>query len=152
MKTGLRIMPHSGGLVGKGIYFASQAAKSMGYCGCDRDGHRLMFLTEVVLGKEHYIYTPDGSIRKPPNGYDSVVAFGTHDSIETELKLHSIWTFLISLFLQFQLGMPPKRKAASQASNTRAKVSRQEQKEKDTIMRTVSGSPNFTMAQIIQQI
>ncbi|THD19940.1 Poly [ADP-ribose] polymerase [Fasciola hepatica] len=31
LKNGLRIMPHSGGLVGKGIYFASQANKSMGY-------------------------------------------------------------------------------------------------------------------------
>mgnify|MGYP001793879321 CR=1 FL=1 len=31
LKGGLRIMPHSGGRVGKGIYFASEAAKSLGY-------------------------------------------------------------------------------------------------------------------------
>ena len=31
MKTGLRIMPHSGGRVGKGIYFASEHSKSAGY-------------------------------------------------------------------------------------------------------------------------
>jgi hypothetical protein len=28
LKTGLRIMPHSGGRVGKGIYFASENGKS----------------------------------------------------------------------------------------------------------------------------
>jgi poly [ADP-ribose] polymerase 2/3/4 len=33
LKTGLRIMPHSGGRVGKGIYFASENAKSAGYVG-----------------------------------------------------------------------------------------------------------------------
>ena len=31
MKSGLRIMPHSGGRVGKGIYFASENSKSAGY-------------------------------------------------------------------------------------------------------------------------
>ncbi|KAG0710973.1 Poly [ADP-ribose] polymerase 3 [Chionoecetes opilio] len=31
LKAGLRIMPHSGGLVGKGIYFASEHAKSSRY-------------------------------------------------------------------------------------------------------------------------
>ncbi|MPC71436.1 Poly [ADP-ribose] polymerase 3 [Portunus trituberculatus] len=31
LKAGLRIMPHSGGLVGKGIYFASEHAKSSWY-------------------------------------------------------------------------------------------------------------------------
>ena len=31
LKSGLRIMPHSGGRVGKGIYFASENAKSAGY-------------------------------------------------------------------------------------------------------------------------
>jgi len=30
LKTGLRIMPHSGGRVGKGIYFASENSKSAG--------------------------------------------------------------------------------------------------------------------------
>lgn len=31
LKSGLRIMPHSGGRVGKGIYFASECSKSAGY-------------------------------------------------------------------------------------------------------------------------
>ena len=31
LKTGLRIMPHSGGRVGKGIYSASENSKSAGY-------------------------------------------------------------------------------------------------------------------------
>ncbi len=31
LKSGLRIMPHSGGLMGKGIYFASECSKSAGY-------------------------------------------------------------------------------------------------------------------------
>jgi len=31
LKNGMRIMPHSGGRVGKGIYFASENAKSAGY-------------------------------------------------------------------------------------------------------------------------
>ena len=31
LTSGLRIMPHSGGRVGKGIYFASENSKSVGY-------------------------------------------------------------------------------------------------------------------------
>lgn len=31
LTSGLRIMPHSGGRVGKGIYFASENSKSAGY-------------------------------------------------------------------------------------------------------------------------
>jgi len=31
LKSGLRIMPHSGGRVGRGIYFASENAKSAAY-------------------------------------------------------------------------------------------------------------------------
>lgn len=31
LTSGLRIMPHSGGRVGKGIYFASENSKSIGY-------------------------------------------------------------------------------------------------------------------------
>ena len=31
LKTGLRIMPHSGGRVGRGIYFASENSKSAAY-------------------------------------------------------------------------------------------------------------------------
>lgn len=34
LKSGLRIMPHSGGRVGRGIYFASENCKSAGYGEC----------------------------------------------------------------------------------------------------------------------
>ncbi|KAJ8361169.1 hypothetical protein SKAU_G00176940 [Synaphobranchus kaupii] len=75
LKSGLRIMPHSGGRVGKGIYFASENCKSAGYVSTsNRTG--VMFLNEVALGKEHTIIRDNCSLQKPPNGYDSVVARG----------------------------------------------------------------------------
>ncbi|KAK4322190.1 hypothetical protein Pmani_006989 [Petrolisthes manimaculis] len=85
LKSGLRIMPHSGGMVGKGIYFASENAKSSLYVsphygefeGESRIG--FMFLVEVALGKEHSILTPDGSLTRAPPGYDSVVARGSSE-------------------------------------------------------------------------
>ncbi|XP_068215494.1 protein mono-ADP-ribosyltransferase PARP3-like [Palaemon carinicauda] len=82
LKAGLRIMPHSGGLVGRGIYFASEHAKSSWYV-CSHYGTfegennvGFMFLVEVALGKEHSITKSDGSLRKAPDGYDSIVARG----------------------------------------------------------------------------
>ncbi|KAK4310466.1 hypothetical protein Pmani_017995 [Petrolisthes manimaculis] len=85
LKAGLRIMPHSGGLVGKGIYFASEHAKSSWYVSAHDEkfeGERnigFMFLVEVALGKESSILTPDGSLKKAPPGYDSVVARGSSE-------------------------------------------------------------------------
>ena len=68
-------MPHSGGRVGRGIYFASENSKSAGYVECaGRTG--IMFLNEVALGKEYHITKDDPSLRKAPAGYDSVVAQG----------------------------------------------------------------------------
>jgi len=68
-------MPHSGGRGGKGIYFASENAKSAGYVG--RAGNTgIMFLSEVALGKEHHILQDDCTLRTPPSGYDSIVARG----------------------------------------------------------------------------
>lgn len=76
LKSGLRIMPHSGGRVGRGIYFASENRKSSGYVAtCKNTG--IMFLNEVALGKEYTITKDDCSLKKPPAGYDSVVARGT---------------------------------------------------------------------------
>lgn len=37
LKSGLRIMPHSGGRVGRGIYLASEHSKSAGYGACVRE-------------------------------------------------------------------------------------------------------------------
>lgn len=38
-----------------------------------------MFLNEVALGKEYTIRIDDPSLRKAPNGYDSVVARGRQE-------------------------------------------------------------------------
>jgi len=76
LSTGLRIMPHSGGRVGKGIYFASENSKSAGYVGTTSDNVGFMFLNEVALGKQHFINKDDSSLRCPPKGFDSVVAKG----------------------------------------------------------------------------
>ncbi|XP_015273217.1 PREDICTED: poly [ADP-ribose] polymerase 3 [Gekko japonicus] len=77
LKSGLRIMPHSGGRVGKGLYFASENSKSACYVGTTSKQVGIMFLNEVALGKEYRITRDDPSLRKPPDGYDSVVACGT---------------------------------------------------------------------------
>jgi len=75
LKSGLRIMPHSGGRVGKGLYFASENSKSANYVRCAGD-IGVMFLNEVVLGKEHPIFQDDSSLIEAPPGYDSIVAKG----------------------------------------------------------------------------
>jgi len=76
LNTGLRIMPHSGGRVGRGIYFASESGKSAGYVACNAKGEGFMFLTEVALGKEHHITMDDSSLKSPPKGFDCVIAQG----------------------------------------------------------------------------
>ncbi|XP_071815911.1 protein mono-ADP-ribosyltransferase PARP3-like [Apostichopus japonicus] len=79
LKSGLRIMPHSGGRVGRGIYFASEHSKSAGYVGCTNKGVGIMFLNEVALGKEHHISRDDSSLRIAPSGYDSIIAKGQQE-------------------------------------------------------------------------
>ncbi|XP_042309742.1 protein mono-ADP-ribosyltransferase PARP3 isoform X2 [Sceloporus undulatus] len=76
LKSGLRIMPHSGGRVGKGLYFASENSKSAGYVCPTSKRVGIMFLNEVALGKEYRILHDDPSLRKPPDGHDSVLACG----------------------------------------------------------------------------
>lgn len=82
LKSGLRIMPHSGGRVGRGIYFASENAKSAGYVGTTKHANTtvgIMFLNEVCLGREHHIKQDDHTLRKAPNGYDCVIAQGQQE-------------------------------------------------------------------------
>lgn len=55
-------MPHSGGRVGKGIYFASENGKSAGYVGTTSDNVGFMFLCEVPLGKMHEINKDNSSL------------------------------------------------------------------------------------------
>lgn len=75
LKSGLRIMPHSGGRVGAGIYFASENSKSAGYVGhVGKDG--IMFLNEVCLGKEYHVDTNQCHLKAAPKGYDCVIAQG----------------------------------------------------------------------------
>ncbi|KAK3734446.1 hypothetical protein RRG08_029121 [Elysia crispata] len=78
LKTGLRIMPHSGGRVGRGIYFASENNKSAGYVGTAQ-GKGIMFLNEVAIGKEHRITQDDSSLKVAPAGFDSVLACGQQE-------------------------------------------------------------------------
>lgn len=89
LKSGLRIMPHSGGRVGKGIYFASMCQKSASYVSCTNQNIGFMFLTEVAIGKQHVITADDSSLKKAPNGYDSVLAKGRLEpdsSLDTHLE------------------------------------------------------------------
>ncbi|XP_008258966.1 protein mono-ADP-ribosyltransferase PARP3 isoform X2 [Oryctolagus cuniculus] len=93
LSSGLRIMPHSGGRVGKGIYFASENSKSASYvtgmqCGPHYVGY--MFLGEVALGREHHITTDSSGLKRPPPGFDSVIARGHTEpdpTQDTELEL-----------------------------------------------------------------
>lgn len=73
--SGLRIMPHSGGRVGKGIYLASENGKSVYYVGWSGPTG-VMFLAEAALGREHTITRDDSSLKAPPKGYDCIVARG----------------------------------------------------------------------------
>lgn len=76
LKSGLRLMPHSGGRVGRGIYFASENGKSSAYVGTTSNNIGIMFLNEVALGKEKEITRDDSSLKSAPTGFDSVVAKG----------------------------------------------------------------------------
>lgn len=79
LKSGLRIMPHSGGRIGAGIYSASMWEKSVTYT---RPGmwvgkqRTIMFLAEVALGEVAWIDKDDPSLRVAPAGKHSVVALG----------------------------------------------------------------------------
>ncbi|XP_064632694.1 protein mono-ADP-ribosyltransferase PARP3-like [Lineus longissimus] len=76
LEGGLRIMPHSGGRVGRGIYFASENGKSAAYVRTTTDKKGIMFLTEVALGNEQHITRDNSSLTEPPSGKDSVIAKG----------------------------------------------------------------------------
>ena len=75
LSGGLKIMPHSGGRVGRGLYFADIVAKSASYCGL-HNNIGLILLNEVALGKSHEITKDDPSLTKAPKGFDSVLAKG----------------------------------------------------------------------------
>ncbi|KAK4814965.1 hypothetical protein QYF61_006909 [Mycteria americana] len=105
LKNGLRIVPHSGGHVGKGIYFASNSKSAcyaspavLGWPGHDQMGTPglvpsspspypmavgctskkvgIMFLVGVALGKPCRITCDDPTLSQPPAYYNSVLACG----------------------------------------------------------------------------
>jgi len=76
LSGGLKIMPHAGGRVGRGLYFADMIAKSSQYLGL-HGNIGLVLLNEVTLGKMHRIQRDNPSLTKAPNGCNSVLAEGT---------------------------------------------------------------------------
>lgn len=88
--SGLRIMPNAGGRVGRGIYLASENAKSFSYTVASKRNRKgCMFLVEAALGAECEIFQDDHTLRAAPDGYDSVVARGKQtpavfDSLEID--------------------------------------------------------------------
>ncbi|OPJ80781.1 poly [ADP-ribose] polymerase 3 [Patagioenas fasciata monilis] len=85
LKSGLRIMLHLGGHVGKGIYSASENSRSASYVSCTSEKAGIMFLTEVALGKPYCTTCDDPTLCQPPTGFHSILACGrteldpTHD-------------------------------------------------------------------------
>ena len=79
LKSGLRIMPGSGGRLGKGIYLADMAAKSGAYARPTVDGLACLFLCEAECGRP-FIVTCDSneamSRKSPPKNFQSVQAHG----------------------------------------------------------------------------
>jgi poly [ADP-ribose] polymerase len=87
--SGLRIMPHSGGRVGRGIYLASENGKSVGYVGWSGPTG-VMFLAEAALGCEHTITRDNASLKAAPKGCECVVARG---QTEPDPKHDLEWEF-----------------------------------------------------------
>ncbi len=114
-KTGLRIMPHSGGRVGKGIYLASENGKSINYMGwAGKTG--IMFLAEAAIGKQHSILRDDSSLKAPPKGYDSIIARG---HTEPDPKHDIEWKFEGKKVIVPQ-GKPIKLKEYAKSSFTQS--------------------------------
>jgi poly [ADP-ribose] polymerase len=74
--SGLRIMPHSRGRVGSGIYLASLQEKSAQYTRGYGNKCACMFLCEGALGKTHEVKSNAPYLKNAPVGYDSVHAVG----------------------------------------------------------------------------
>lgn len=71
--------PMSGMRYGKGIYTADAFAKSLGYCHNDGGGRsKYMLLCESALGKSKCINSSSSLEDYPPEGYDSVIGYGSN--------------------------------------------------------------------------
>jgi len=77
--SGMRIMPHSGGRVGAGIYLADESNKSGHYVVPGPDGSGVMLLAEACLGTPKLIVKDSSTAQRykvAPKGTDSVQAVG----------------------------------------------------------------------------
>uniref|UniRef100_A0A8C4T003 Poly [ADP-ribose] polymerase n=1 Tax=Erpetoichthys calabaricus TaxID=27687 RepID=A0A8C4T003_ERPCA len=117
LKSGLRVMPHSGGRVGKGIYFASENSKSENFVWHTSNRIGIMFLNEVSLGKEYTITKDDSSLVQAPDGYDCVVARG-----QTEPDASKD----VSIILDGKKVMVPQGKPLSQKEYSSSRFSQSE--------------------------
>eukprot|EP00811_Abedinium_folium_P019129 NODE_2805_length_2141_cov_9.002483.p1 GENE.NODE_2805_length_2141_cov_9.002483~~NODE_2805_length_2141_cov_9.002483.p1 ORF type:complete len:388 (+),score=128.20 NODE_2805_length_2141_cov_9.002483:880-2043(+) len=61
------------GMFGAGLYFAQDSCKSGQYAQQGRDHSHWFLLCRVLLGRPFYAVDPMPSVRKAPDGYDSVV-------------------------------------------------------------------------------
>jgi poly [ADP-ribose] polymerase 2/3/4 len=107
LRTGLRIMPHSGGRVGRGLYFASQSEKSWNYVRRAANNTGILFLTEVALGREEPVTVEQWNYTAAPPGYDSVHAMGR---IEPNPALDASTSFdgvKVTVPLGAPISMPP---------------------------------------------
>jgi len=87
-------------LYGRGVYFAKNANYSVNYSAPDGNGHKRMFLAEVVTGE--YIQGTQNIVTVPmqPNGspYDSVVDNPAAPSIYVVFKDASVYPSYILTF------------------------------------------------------
>lgn len=61
------------GMFGAGLYFAENSCKSGQYAETDRMNSHWFLLCRVRLGRAYYATSPMNSVRKAPDGFDSVV-------------------------------------------------------------------------------
>lgn len=109
LKSGLRIMPHSGGRVGRGIYLADQHQKSAWYVS-GTNGKVIMFLVEAALGESNEILHDDSSLTQPPKGFQSVLAKGrTQPTNEVDMEIDGKTVMVPQ-------GQPEQVKAAANSS------------------------------------
>lgn len=74
LRTGLIIpkIAANGSRFGRGIYFADQARRSINYAGSNRSQAKVLFMTEVALGRQKKLTGDDSRLTAAPDGFDSV--------------------------------------------------------------------------------
>ena len=73
------------GMLGAGLYFASDASTAAQYCHPGKSGkRRLMLVTEVAVGRCKDLTRVDPSLRAPPVGYDSTRGVPSGGAVRTD--------------------------------------------------------------------